>query len=53
MSGGVFWGVYELSSVSSSLSADGCGCVTVLLVVRSKAFSAGAYEQLSGTESWC
>lgn len=53
MSGGVFWGVCELSSVSSSLSADGCGCVTVLLVVRSKAFSAGAYEQLSGTESWC
>ena len=31
MSGGVFWGVCELSMVLGSLSANGWGCVPVLL----------------------
>ena len=29
-SGGVFWGVCELSMILGSLSAKGCGCVPVL-----------------------
>ena len=33
MFGGVFWGVCELIMVLGSLSANGCGCVPVLLVV--------------------
>ena len=33
LSGGVFWGVYELIMVLGSLSANGWGCVPVLLVV--------------------
>ena len=32
-SGGVFWGVCELSMIFGSLFADGWGCVPVLLVV--------------------
>ena len=32
-SGGVFWGVCELSMILGSLSANGWGCVPVLLVV--------------------
>ena len=38
-SGGVFWGVCELSMVLGSLSANGCGCVPVLLVVWREASS--------------
>ena len=33
MSGGVFWGVCELSMILGSLSANGWSCVPVLLVV--------------------
>ena len=33
VSRGVFLGVCELSTTLSRLSADGCGCVPVLLVV--------------------
>ena len=33
MSSGVFRGVYELSMILGSLSANGWGCVPVLLVV--------------------
>ena len=32
VSGGVFWGVCELSMILGNLSANGCGCVPVLLV---------------------
>ena len=32
-SGGVFWGVCELTMILGSLSASGLGCVPVLLVV--------------------
>ena len=32
-SGGVFWGVCELGMILGSLSANGWGCVPVLLVV--------------------
>ena len=32
-SGGVFWGVYGLIMILGSLSANGWGCVPVLLVV--------------------
>ena len=30
---GMFWGVYELIVILGSLSANGWGCVAVLLVV--------------------
>ena len=33
MSGGVFWGVCDLIMTLGSLSANGWGCVPVLLVV--------------------
>ena len=33
MSGGVFWGVCDLIMILGSLSANGWGCVPVLLVV--------------------
>ena len=33
MSCGVFWGVCELNMILGSLSANGWGCVLVLLVV--------------------
>ena len=42
MSGGVSWGVGELSMTLSSLSANGWGCVPVLLVVWHGASSTGA-----------
>ena len=32
MSGGVFWGVCDLIMILGSLSANGWGCVSVLLV---------------------
>ena len=41
-SSGVFWGVCELSMTFCSLSANGRGCVPVLLVVWHGASSAGA-----------
>ena len=41
-SGGVVWGVCELSMILGSLSANGWGCVPVLLVVSHEASSPGA-----------
>ena len=39
MSSGVFWGVCDLLMILGSLSANGWGCVPVLLVVWHKVFS--------------
>ena len=52
-SGGVFWGVCELNTTLGSLSADGRGCVPVLLVVWHEVSSTGACSQLCGARSWC
>ena len=49
-SGGVFWGVCELS-ILGSLSANGCGCVPVLLVVWHGVSTTGACRSLSGAGS--
>ena len=38
MSSVVFWGVCELSTTLGNLSADGWGCVSVLLVVWPETF---------------
>ena len=46
-SGGVFWGVCELSMVLGSLSANGWDCVPVLLVVWHGVSSTGACWSLS------
>ena len=51
-SGGVFWGVCDLIMIFGSLSANGWGCVLVLLVVWHRVSSAGAYWSLSGPGSW-
>ena len=51
MSGGVFWGVCELSMILGSLSANGWGCVPVLLVVWHGASSTGACWPLGGAGS--
>ena len=51
--GSVFWGVCELSTTLGSLSADGFGCVSVLLVVWLETSSTGAYRQLGGAGSLC
>ena len=51
MSGGVFWGFCELSMILGSLSANGCGCVPVLLVVWHGVSSTGACWSLSGVGS--
>ena len=51
LSGGVFWGVCELSMTLGSLSANGCGCVPVLLVVWHTASSTVACWSLSGAGS--
>ena len=47
-SGGVFWGVCELSMTLGSLSANGWCCVPVLLVVWHGACSTGACCPLGG-----
>ena len=46
-SGGVFWGVCDLSMILGSLSANGWGCVPVLLVVWHRASSTVACRSLS------
>ena len=51
MSGGVFWGVCELSMTLGSLSANGWGCVPVLLVVWHGTSSSGACWPLGGAGS--
>ena len=50
-SGGVFWGVCQLIIILVSLSANGCGCVPVLLVVWHGVFSTVACWSLSGAVS--
>ena len=47
-SGGVFWGVCGLIMILGSLSASGCGCVPILLVVWLEASSIGACWPLGG-----
>ena len=51
-SGGVFWGVCELSMTLGSLCSDAWDCVPVLLVVWHEASSTGACRQLGGARSW-
>ena len=51
VSGGVFWGVCELIMILGSISANGWGCVPVLLVVWHRVSSTGAYWLLSGAGS--
>ena len=50
-SGGVFWGVCELSMILGSLSDSGWGCVPVLLVVWHRVSSTGACWPLGGAGS--
>ena len=50
-SGGVFCGVCDLIMISGSLSANGCGCVPVFLVVWHGVSSIGACWLLSGAGS--
>ena len=50
-SGSVFWGVCELIMILGSLSANGWGCVSVLLVVWHGASSTGAGWPLGGAGS--
>ena len=51
MSGGVFWGVCELIMILGSPSADGWGCVPVLLVIWHCVSSTGACWSLNEAES--
>ena len=51
MSGGVFWGVCELFMILGRPSANGWGCVPVLLVVWRGVSSTGACWSLSGAGS--
>ena len=46
-SGGVFWGVCDLIMILGSLSANGWGCVPVLLVVWHRVSSTVACCSLS------
>ena len=50
-SGGVFWGVCELIMILGSLSANGWGCVPVLLVVWHRVSNTVACWSLSGSGS--
>ena len=50
-SGGVFWGVCELSMILGSLSANGWDCVPVFLVVWHGVSSTVACWPLSGAGS--
>ena len=50
-SGGVFWGVCKLTMILGSLSANGWGCVPVLLVVWHGVSSTVACWWLSGAGS--
>ena len=51
-SDGVFWGVCGLFMILVSLSANGWGCVPVLLVVWHRVSSTVACWSLSGAQSW-
>ena len=48
----VFWGVCDLIMILGNLSANGWGCVPVLLVVWHRVSSTVACWSLSGAESW-
>ena len=50
-SGGVFWGVCDLIMILGSHSANGWGCVPVLLVVWDRVSSTVARWSLSGAGS--
>ena len=50
---GCVLGVCELSTTLGSLSADGWGCVPVLLVVWPETSSTGTCRLLGGAGSWC
>ena len=50
-SGGVFWCVCHLIMILGSLSANGWGCVPVLLVVWHRVSSTVACSSLSGAGS--
>ena len=45
---GVFWGVCDLIMILGSLSANGCGCVPLLLVVWHRVSSTVACWSLRG-----
>ena len=47
MFGGVFWGVFGLIMILSSISANGPGCIPVLLVVCHRVSSIVACWSLS------
>ena len=51
--GGVFWGIWEVSMSFGSLSANGCGCIPVLLVFWHRASRNGACWPLGGAVSLC
>ena len=51
VSSGVFWGVCDLIMILGSLSANGWGCVSVLLVVWLRMSSTVACWSLSGAGS--
>ena len=51
MSGGVFWGVWDLIRILGSLSANAWGFVPVLLVVWHGVSSTGACWSLNGPGS--
>ena len=50
-SGGVFWGVCVFIMILGSLSANGWGCVPVLLIVWHRVSSTVACWSLSGAGS--
>ena len=47
-SGGVFWGVCELTMILGSLSANGLGCVPVFVIVWHRVSSTVTCWLLSG-----
>ena len=51
-SGVVFWGVCKLNMILGSLSANGCGCIPVLLVVFHRVSSTVACCSLNGAGSY-
>ena len=53
VSGGVFWGAYDLIMILGSLSPDGWCCVPVFLFVWHRVSSTGPCWSLSGAGSYC
>ena len=51
MAGGVYWAVCDFILILGSLSANGWGCVPVLVVVWHGVSSTGASWSLSGAGS--